>query len=168
VDWVERPTGGGLAFHGSDVSVSVVVPRALGLSLAQLMRAVGHAATQLCRSYGAEAVASDQPAQGPITYCLAEPSPYAITVGDRKLAGLAVRRYPESWLIQGSLLIQPVPDALRQVVPRDVLEVLARRAISLAEAVKAPMSERDAAHRWAGRWMEWWEDGLIREWAGAR
>ena len=35
---IERPTGGGMAFHGSDVSLAVVIPRAIGWPLDQLMQ----------------------------------------------------------------------------------------------------------------------------------
>src|SRR3989338_5550523 len=57
LELVERPTGGGIAFHGSDVSISVVAPRRPGLSPHALMSAVCDSATRLCHAYGLEATA---------------------------------------------------------------------------------------------------------------
>lgn len=157
VDCVERPTGGGLAFHGSDVSLSVILPRDTAAPLRTLMQAVCGSAVSLCRSYGVKAVAElDAPSASRITYCLAEPSPFAIRAGERKLAGFAIRRYPRAWLIQGSLLVRPLPQALTAVLPPAVQAQLRDRAWSLAEASRAAITETQAAERWASHWSGWW------------
>jgi lipoate-protein ligase A len=131
---VERPTGGGIAFHGTDLSVALVAPRAGIDPHAVLTQACEHAA-RLCRRYGIEPdVVVDAPGGSRVTYCLLEPSPYAVFIGSRKVAGFALRRYPESWLVQGSMLINPVTDALARWIPAEALEGLRRRAIPLSEA----------------------------------
>ena len=152
-----RPTGGGIAFHGSDVSLAVIIPRSLRLSLETLMRAVCQNAVLLCEAYGAAATCVlDAKSEGPITYCLAQPAPYAVYVGDRKVAGFALRRYPESWLIQGSLLIRPLADPLVKSLPADVMEQLSARSAPLAETAEAPMTEEDVMQRWSEHWSSWW------------
>lgn len=159
---VVRPTGGGLAVHGSDVSLSVVVPREAGLSLRQLMATAGASAAALCRSYGARADSIvDAEAPGRVTVCLAEPSPYAVTVGGRKIAGFALRRYPESWLIQGSLLVAPLPPALSRALPGTMVRELAARSVPLSQAAGQAIQPGHAAARWAREWAAWWDDRLM-------
>lgn len=161
LELVERPTGGGIAFHGSDLSVSVIVPRSLGLSVSMLMRAVCHSAMRLCRAYGLEAsVLLDAPAHRRITYCLHEVSPYAVLIGTRKLAGFALRRYLRGWLVQGSLLVRPLPEALRCAVPAQVVAQLEARAIALSEAAHASVQVEQVARCWADEWAAWWAEAM--------
>ena len=155
---VERPTGGGIAFHGSDLSLSVIAPRAPGLSLAALTNAVCQSAVRLCRAYGAEAGPScEERGKERVTYCLCQESHYAVLVGGRKVGGFALRRYPEAWLIQGSLLIQPLPRALSEAIPDEVRRQLAARAIPLSETASSSVTASAAAARWAESWSEWWD-----------
>ena len=160
LDVVERPTGGGIAFHGSDVSVSIVVPRSAGQSVAELLGAVCQSAARLCETYGLEAVCAcrDRHTER-ITYCLTEPSPYAVFLdGRKKVAGFALRRYPESWLIQGSLLVNPIPGKLTGALPSDVVQSLRERAISLSQHTIT--REQEVMERWADHWTVWWEGVL--------
>ncbi len=167
IEMVERPTGGGIALHGSDVSVSVVVPRALGIPLPSLMRAVGESAVQLCESHQADArLLLDVEAQERITYCLTESSPYAVMSHGRKVAGFALRRYPESWLIQGSLLVEPLAPALLNAMPDEMRDQLAKRAVALSGASEEQMTIASVMRRWAERWNAWWMTAQ-RESAGA-
>ncbi len=161
---VERPTGGGIAVHGSDVSISVVVPRALEVSLDLLMRTVGGSTAQLCRSFGADAVSSLAGGNGErITYCLGESSPYAVTIGGRKVAGFALRRYSQSWLIQGSLLVRPVPAALTRVMDGQAAARLTERSGALSQVMREPATEAQVARRWADHWTSWWDELLVEE-----
>ena len=161
IDTVKRPTGGGLAFHGSDVSVAVIVPRELGIPLASLMRACCGSASALAESYGLDANAVlDAPSAGRITYCLAEVSPYAVMSGQRKLAGFAIRRYPRAWLLQGSLLVSPLPKALTGVLPEEAAASLSNRAVSLSEAAGEALTAAEARGRWAAHWSAWWDAAL--------
>ena len=154
---VERPTGGGIAFHGSDLSLAVVIPRTSRMPLETLMRAVCQSAVTLCRAYGANAtVVLEAPSAGRSTYCLTEMNPYAVVVGTRKVAGFALRRYPTSWLIQGSLLVQSLPRVLAEAIPPDVRQQVEVLAIPLGQVTAAPVSASEAAARWADHWSDWW------------
>jgi lipoate-protein ligase A len=158
VDVVERPTGGGMAFHGTDLSVAVVVPHAWSLGAGEALGAVCRSIAWLCESAGLEAVARlDAPAEGRVTYCLLETSPYAVTISDRKVGGFALRRYPESWLIQGSLLVRPLPQAFLDRLPVPVRAALADRAASLSEFAPEVLAERALARDWAKAWVSMWE-----------
>lgn len=161
---VERPTGGGIALHGSDVSVAVIVPRPCSLSLPMLMRAVCESAIRLCGSYGVKASGVlDARHEGRITYCLAEPSPYAVHVDGRKVAGFALRRFTRNWLVQGSLLVSRVPKRLAEAMPLAVMERLALRAHCLADAAGEPISPYETAQRWAANWPEWWDEAVLMD-----
>jgi lipoate-protein ligase A len=152
---VERPTGGGIAFHGSDVSISIVVPRPSCPPISSLMRAVCESAVKLCGTYGLEATSVlDVPQAKRVDYCLMQPSPYAVLLEGRKVAGFALRRFPSSWLVQGSLLVRPLPAALAEALPQDVRDALAQRAIALSEVSEKWVDEADVAQRWAEEWQE--------------
>ncbi len=158
LEGVQRPTGGGIAFHGSDVSCSVVVPSVMGYSLRESMERVCESAATLCLSYGVETTVALESVQDEcITYCLTQPSPYALYIDGCKVAGFAVRRYPEMWLIQGSLLVRPLPRALIEVVPGEVQEQLAVCARPLSVCVTESVDEGHVADRWAEHWSAWWE-----------
>jgi lipoate-protein ligase A len=166
-----------MAFHGSDVSLSVVVPRdmrsmsgtesskslrdfrgprASTVPLEFLMRAVCQSAVRVCHAFGAEATAlMEVQTEGRITYCLTEQSPYTVLIGTRKIAGFAVRRYPDGWLIQGSLLVRRLPASLARALPQDLLQRIERNAMPLS--VSGGLSEREVAREWAARWSDWWE-----------
>jgi len=108
-----------------------------------------------------------------------------VLVGSRKVAGFALRRFKHSWLIQGSLLVRPLPDAVGAMLPRAVKDVLGARAIALSDAigaysslslatrqtrgpagggalrVGAPVSEEEVAVQWARQWPAWWDERLL-------
>ena len=140
IDLVERPTGGGIAVHGSDLSCAIVVPQSVELRLAMLMALVSSRFREALGKLGVAACcigdsldAGSRPV-GRIQYCLTQPSPHALLAGSRKLCGFAVRRYPSSWLIQGSLLVRPLPPVFKRVMPTEVFAPFQERAVSLEEA----------------------------------
>ena len=162
LELVERPTGGGIAFHGSDVSLSVVVPRGCAVSLERIMRTVCQSAVQVCRAFGAEATPLlDVQTDGRITYCLTQHSPYAVLIGARKIAGFAVRRYADAWLIQGSLLVRRLPGLLARALPSDLLQRIEREAMPLCPF--GGTTEREVARYWSERWSAWWEEGMMTQ-----
>lgn len=159
---VERPTGGGIGFHGSDVSIAVIVPRRIQVPLDLLMDAVCQNALMLVQSLNIDAhTVLETPAAGRIDYCLTENAPYAVMVGSKKAAGFALRRFPKTWLIQGSLLVRPLPDALAGAIPEPVLMQLKSKAVALSEASKDPLTEADVALRWSQQWAAGWEETLL-------
>ncbi|MDP3702826.1 MAG: hypothetical protein Q8R78_00335 [Candidatus Omnitrophota bacterium] len=153
LELVERPTGGGIAFHGSDVSISIVAPRPSCPPIASLMRVVCESTVRLCGTYGLEATSVlSVPQAKRVDYCLTQLSPYAVFLAGRKIAGFALRRFPHSWLVQGSLLVRPLPELLAVALPQDVCDQLAERAVSLSEALGRWVDEVDVAQRWTQEW----------------
>ena len=130
------------------------------------MRAVYQATAKLCQTYGVETTPSlDEKSGGRIRYCLTEPSPYGVFIAGRKVAGFALRRFPQTWLVQGSVLVQPLPSVITHVLPWDVRCQLALRAVALAEIAGMPVNINDFARRWAEHWPTWWEEALRDQWA---
>jgi len=150
LELVERPTGGGIAFHGSDVSISIVVPRPSCPSICSLMRTVCESAVRLCGTYGLKAMSVlSVPQAERVEYCLTQPSPYAVFFAERKVAGFALRRFPRSWLVQGSLLVRLLPAMLAGALPQDVRDQLAGRAVALSDAAGRWVDEVEVAQRWS-------------------
>lgn len=156
---VQRPTGGALAVHGSDLSCSVVVPRHPAVGLEGLMALVACAVSGAARAFGIPARWLGRvpaPTGGEADCCLADTSPYAVMAGGRKLCGFAVRRLPQSWLIQGSLLVRELPSVFQDVMPADVHAQFAARAVSLEAAAGRPVTDEELVTRtiqaWAGAW----------------
>ena len=144
IDVVRRPTGGGAALHGSDLSFSVVEPLSPGRRMSELVEAVAHRLSRGLRTIGIWVEwTRDVESVGRMTYCLTEPSPYALMVGARKLGGMAIRRTRASWLIQGSILMRPLPDVFRAVMPEAVRAAFETRAISVEDARGARVSDED-------------------------
>ncbi len=136
IGFVERPTGGALAVHGSDLSCSIVVPREPGVSLDAVCAEVAARVSAGLISIGAYVVWRDRAGTGQrITYCLTQASPYALMVGPRKLCGFAARRMEQSWLIQGSMLLHPVPAAIERAMPPEITEAFHRLAAPLDAVV---------------------------------
>jgi lipoate-protein ligase A len=164
---VERPTGGGVAFHGSDVSVAVAVPRRLRLPLRVALEAACETAVTLCAAAGRPAAATfDGARTRAITCCLAEASPYDVLIAGCKVAGFGVRRFPRAWLLQGSLLVGPLPAALQAALPADIAATLRERARPLHPAAAAA-DVSELAWRWASGWPAWWEEAVVKRLATA-
>ncbi len=161
LDGAERPTGGGMALHGSDAAVAVVVPRFLGLPLSAIMAGVCGSTVRFCEAFGVAATACVDVRGGRrIEYCLTDVSPYAVTAGGRKLAGFAIRRVRDHWLIQGSVLLAPLPEVLQRQLPAEIRHRLAARAVSLSAAAGRPVTPGEALACWRDRWSDWWPHHL--------
>ena len=153
VERVERPTGGGIAVHGSDLSCSVTVPADARLLLREVMAGVCEGLSEGIRAFGvAVSWQAEVERQGRIDYCLTEESPYAIMAGRRKLCGLAIRRHPEAWLIQGSLLVRSLPAVFERVMPPAVRDAFAARAVSLQEAAGRAVEDAELIEQLLRAW----------------
>ena len=100
-----------------------------------VMEQVCEGFARVCRSVGVDVQwCVEMPRSNPVVYCLTEPSPYALMAKGRKLCGFAIRAYAAAWLIQGSLLVRPLPEAIRAVMPEPVRFDYETRAVCLEQA----------------------------------
>lgn len=157
VESVERPTGGGMAVHGSDLSYSIALPHRPGLRLHALLRRVCESLTCAVQAFGifprwCEEI--ERPRR--IEHCLTDPSPYALMVAQQKLSGLAIRRYPASWLIQGSLLVGPIPTVFARLMPPMLYRACQTSAVALEAAVGRPVSDEELNEALIEAWQRTW------------
>jgi lipoate-protein ligase A len=113
-DLVRRWTGGGIVFHGDDLTYSIVIPandpafaessvalyQKIHLALCQLLIAIGH-----CAEVVESARCADRTPQRsvPTHNCFANPVRADVMINDRKIAGAAQRRTRRGLLQQGSI-----------------------------------------------------------------
>jgi lipoyl(octanoyl) transferase len=141
-DLVRRWTGGGIVFHGEDLTYSIVIPvsdAAFGESSISIYEKIHHAFCRVLNAIGERAVVAGgvDPGRGGFAKgaavtasgdsCFANPVRADVIVDGRKVAGAAQRRTRSGLLQQGS--IQGI----------DLRNGLAQR---LAEALSANCSER--------------------------
>jgi lipoate-protein ligase A len=151
-----------LAAHGSDLSCSVVLPHESPLGLHEAMRRICAAFQAACAELGGAVAWRDEAAEpGPVAYCLAQPSSYALLSGGRKLMGFAMRRYPGAWLIQGSLLVRPILRRMRAMMPRDVGALFDARAVSLEEAAGCAVTDALLIHAVTDGWSAAWSSDAL-------
>ncbi|MBI2885436.1 MAG: hypothetical protein HYY15_04630 [Candidatus Omnitrophica bacterium] len=157
IEVVERPTGGGIAVHGSDLSCSVVVPAPPSLRLHELLASVGAALAQGLDALGVPVEwVGEVPASQRVTYCLAERSSYALMARGRKLCGLAVRRFPGSLLVQGSMLVGGIPEAIARALPDDARRAYEAQAITIEAAAGRAMDPEAVRQAVLDGWQRWW------------
>jgi lipoate-protein ligase A len=107
---VERPTGGGLLYHGPDLSFGLAMKPFPGAHL----RVAQAVARGLARLGVPARVAGRSPVRNRPRnlLCFAAPSPGEVVVEGRKLAGLARRRTRGGLLFQGSVYLYPGPEEI--------------------------------------------------------
>ena len=160
IELVERPTGGGVAVHGSDLSYSIALPHVPGLRLHDLLRRVCESLTHAGRAFGIRVTWCSEIAHPRrLDHCLTDPSPYAIMVTEQKLGGLAVRRYPAAWLIQGSLLVRQLPTVFARLMPSTLYQAFQARAVALEAAAGRPVADEELIDAMIEAWRATWRLG---------
>lgn len=106
LDPVRRWTGGGVVYHGEDLTVALVVPGSEMLgrgSSAIVYRSIHEAWVEVLRKTlpGARLVLPEECRSGGV--CFENPVEYDIVDGGRKLCGGALRRFRGGVLYQGSM-----------------------------------------------------------------
>ena len=116
IEFVKRPTGGGVLIHGFDLSYSIGVPRqggwgGLGIDEAGLLLALPVLETLIKCGF----MASFRPLKGvenspkqPL--CATQKSPLDILISGRKVAAFAQRRTAKALFQHGSIYIRRVPE----------------------------------------------------------
>lgn len=121
-----RPTGGGIIFHLTDFAFSVLIPAchpSLSNNTLENYAFVNQCVAQAIASLGPQNVspallppACCSTAERP-SFCLAQPTPYDLVIGRKKVGGAAQRRTKKGLLHQATLsLCQPPYDLLSKVL----------------------------------------------------
>lgn len=157
---VRRVTGGGIVFHGGDLTYAVVFPRealALGESLLGTYRAINRAFAVALEPFGVRCTLLDgaSPSGRPAGACFARPTRYDLVAGGRKLCGNAQRRRGRWLLNHGSM---PLDDGYRALLPllRDAREAAAfeTQSVTLAALADPPPSRAELVEAIAAAFAE--------------
>lgn len=139
-DLVRRWTGGGIVFHGNDLTYSLVVPISDPVRPTvseEIYREVHQALRDALNQFGLGAdILARRPEAGS-NACFASPVMADVMIGDRKVAGAAHRRTKTGLLHQGSIQNVCLPPGLSQV--------FAKRLSGKPETMALPDSIRDRA-----------------------
>ncbi len=126
---VHRPTGGAALVHGTDISLSVAVPRAAlaGASLLDLGRRLATPMLEALRALGFHPEFRDCK-RFPLSFrgegrrglplCFLQKSGLDILVGGFKVAAFAQRKTAQVFFQHGSLLVDPIPEPVKRVLQK--------------------------------------------------
>jgi len=144
---IRRLTGGGIVFHGSDLTYAITFPRqaiAPGEGLIETYRTINRAFARALETFGVDAELLEGAARSgpPAGACFARPTRYDLVAAGKKLIGNAQRRR-RGWLLNhGSM---PLDDGYRAHLPllRDRAEAaaFAEQCVTLSELAR-PLPSR--------------------------
>lgn len=98
---VRRPTGGGVVFHGDDVTYSVVLPKRFDMDIKDTYRLIQSWIRSGLNKLGLKTTQYGEIKKGMAKYCFKSPSFGDIMIGNSKVGGLAGRRIRQRILCQG-------------------------------------------------------------------
>jgi len=164
---VRRPTGGRAVYHREELTYSLAAGcrhPLLGGSVMESYRTIGRGLCRGLRLLGlpAELVRAHSQGRAPAhPSCFAASGRYEISIWGRKVVGSAQRRYANSFLQQGSILLSQRQDVpyLRRPAPGDSFTTAARelgRELSWEQAMAAVVS--GLSQEW-GLKLSSWEPG---------
>jgi lipoate-protein ligase A len=147
-DFVRRPTGGGLAYHGEDTTYTVVVPPGHALFemvAAEVYRTIHKA---VAAALDGKSQILDSKSQMPRTgyECFQNPVRGDIVMDGRKLAGAAQRRSKWGLLHQGSVALKLTGDQLAEGFRESLAVKFLRYELTAEERAVA---ERLASEKYA-------------------
>ena len=128
-----RPTGGGIVFHLTDLTFSVLVPAAHPAysmntleNYAFVNRHVAQAILHLKKEVSPTLLQTEARSLDSITknFCMAKPTVFDVMVGGKKVGGAAQRRTRDGFLHQGTISIAPPPEKILQAVLKPGTSVL--------------------------------------------
>ena len=156
-DIVRRWTGGGIVPHGSDLTYSIVIPRAdpfFQQSSLEIYAAVHDAICRAFEANGVEALLANAAAPKISDACFANPVRADVMSGGQKIAGAAHRRSRAGLLHQGSIQRSDLPDRFRDDFAGILCPRFERMTLSpkLLERAAEIAEKKYATNEWLTRW----------------
>jgi lipoyl(octanoyl) transferase len=141
-DIVRRWTGGGIVFHGADLTYSLVLPSDIAARFrsSRLIYSAVHGAIREALGANSSAALATAAAPKVSEACFANPVEADILLDGRKIAGAAQRRTRSGLLHQGSIQCDALPPAFRRdfaraLCPASQQKQLAPELIMRAEQI---------------------------------
>lgn len=131
-DLVRRWTGGGIVFHGSDLTYSMIIPKNDGDPPAwgRAVYAEIHQAIRDALAENANVALAVQDSPKISDACFANAVVADVVVDGRKIAGAAQRRTRAGLLHQGSIQYEALPQNFREAFARGLCSKFTRRSFS--------------------------------------
>lgn len=126
--FVRRPTGGGVVFHGIDVTYSVVLPKRIDIDLKDVYSLIQSWIKNGLDKIGIKTSQYTESKKDPSGYCFVSPSYGDIMIENCKVGGLAGRRIKHKMLFQGYLYFE---DAVNMLKFAKGIRKLDRKAMNL-------------------------------------
>jgi lipoate---protein ligase len=141
VNFAQRPTGGGIVFHLTDLAFSLLLPSTDPAYSTTPLDNYGFVnaivAQAVAQFIGGQESLSLLPTleepEGPAGFCMARPTRYDVMWEGKKIGGAAQRRTRHGYLHQGTIAIAPAPQPLLERLLRssEVARQMARWSPSL-------------------------------------
>jgi lipoyl(octanoyl) transferase len=154
-DLVRRWTGGGIVFHGDDLTYSIVVPatsKFFSTSPRSIYAAIHSALCEALNANGAAAMLAPSNSSKISDACFANPVLADVTVNGRKVAGAAQRRTRAGLLQQGSIQNVDLGNDLADQFAIQLSEV--RNEKSIDEALIMSANEIAGRKYSAASWLQ--------------
>lgn len=112
---VRRPTGGGVVFHGVDITYSLVLPKGFSSNIQDTFLWIQSNIKNGLLSLGINTVGYGKKEKASPSYCFTTPNIGDLMEGNRKLSGLAGRRMKGKVLCQGYIYFDDASSMVKLV-----------------------------------------------------
>ena len=154
---VRRWTGGGIVFHGEDLTYSIIVPARNRAGLPDSRRMYREVHLALCGALaasGTDATVLEQPPPSSSNACFASPVAADVMLNGQKIAGAAHRRNKLGLLHQGSIQNVAVPAEFTTAFARNLSRspTLKHFEPALHGRARQIAEQKYARREWLERW----------------
>jgi lipoate-protein ligase A len=139
-DLVRRWTGGGIVFHGDDLTYSIIIPASAAISAASSKSIYAVIHTALCDAlniHGQRAELAQDESLKLSEVCFANPVSADVMVNGRKVAGAAQRRAHAGLLHQGSIQYVSLGNGLAERFVKELSEVRNEKSLNKSLLARA-------------------------------
>ncbi len=156
-DLVRRWTGGGIVFHGEDLTYSIIVPARNRADLPDSRRTYREVHLALCNALAASgtmATVVEQPPSSSSAACFASPVAADVMFEGQKIAGAAHRRGKLGLLHQGSIQNVAIPADFATAFAQNLSRspTLKRFGQALPDRARQIAAEKYTRREWLERW----------------
>ena len=137
IELVKRMTGGGTVVHGCDLTYTLILPRQTGeIGVSEAYQQIGRSLVKAFEKLAipAERYTANTDSTPPSeNICLTNPAEHDVMCGDKKLAGVSVRRNRNGILFQGYISLDMPPDPILKRVSKhpEIQEILCDKSAAI-------------------------------------
>jgi lipoate-protein ligase A len=160
VSVVKRPTGGGILFHGGDISFSLFFPvshRLYAVSLEERAHWINKKLLQALAPWLPMTGISQDAVQGShINICMLQQGPLDLIWKGRKIVGAAQRKCANGILHQASIFVHPfLWSDISKVISNETIPMMQSTCISLEEIISSSIRNEDIIQAVMNTFCHW-------------